>query len=112
MTSRPCSTSVSTVRRSCAAAALTAAHAAGVVHRDVKPTNVFAVASRAESNGDAPLFKLVDFGVAVAEPESLSVVGAMAGTPAYMAPEQARGAAEREAVAQAEAEARAASAAV
>ncbi len=72
------------------AAALTAAHAAGVVHRDVKPTNVFAVASRAESNGDAPLFKLVDFGVAVAEPECLSVVGAMAGTPAYMAPEQAR----------------------
>ncbi|MFP6684780.1 MAG: serine/threonine-protein kinase, partial [Polyangiaceae bacterium] len=72
------------------AAALTAAHAAGVVHRDVKPTNVFAVASRAESNGDALLFKLVDFGVAVADPERLSVVGAMAGTPAYMAPEQAR----------------------
>ncbi|HEU4412848.1 MAG TPA: protein kinase [Polyangiaceae bacterium] len=68
------------------AAALEAAHKAGVVHRDVKPTNVFLL------NGSGPLTaKLVDFGVASMGDVRLTQRGHIVGTPAYMAPEQARG---------------------
>jgi eukaryotic-like serine/threonine-protein kinase len=70
--------------------ALAAAHAAGIVHRDVKPSNVFLVGSSAAQN-DAFHVKLVDFGVAAAEDAKLTRTGAIVGTPAYMAPEQARG---------------------
>jgi eukaryotic-like serine/threonine-protein kinase len=70
--------------------ALAAAHAAGIVHRDVKPSNVFLVGSSAAS-GDDFRVKLVDFGVAAAEDAKLTRTGAIVGTPAYMAPEQARG---------------------
>jgi serine/threonine protein kinase len=69
--------------------ALGAAHHAGLVHRDVKPENVVIVASPA---GD--LAKVVDFGLArEVEPTNgpLSKLGAVVGTPAFMAPEQARG---------------------
>jgi serine/threonine protein kinase len=70
--------------------ALAAAHAAGIVHRDVKPSNVILVGSGAGKDG--PLVaKLVDFGVASAEDAKLTRTGAIIGTPAYMAPEQARG---------------------
>jgi serine/threonine protein kinase/tetratricopeptide (TPR) repeat protein len=70
--------------------ALSAAHAAGIVHRDVKPSNIFLVGHRATV--DEPLVaKLVDFGVASAEDAKLTRTGAIVGTPAYMAPEQARG---------------------
>jgi eukaryotic-like serine/threonine-protein kinase len=70
--------------------ALAAAHAAGIVHRDVKPSNVFLAGS---GPGKAGAFevKLVDFGVAAAEDAKLTRTGAIVGTPAYMAPEQARG---------------------
>ncbi len=69
---------------------LAAAHAAGIVHRDVKPSNVFLVGSG--PGQDRPLTaKLVDFGVASAEDARLTRTGAIIGTPAYMAPEQARG---------------------
>jgi tetratricopeptide (TPR) repeat protein len=67
--------------------ALDAAHQAGVVHRDVKPTNIFLL-SRPDG---AIVAKLVDFGVAAAGDIRLTRSGNIVGTPAYMAPEQARG---------------------
>lgn len=73
--------------------ALAYAHGAGVVHRDIKPSNVILVGS--ETGADWPVkAKLVDFGVATADDARLTRTGAIIGTPAYMAPEQARGDAE------------------
>ncbi len=69
------------------ALALAAAHEAGIVHRDVKPTNVFLLR---DAGGDLRV-KLVDFGVAAAGDVRLTISGGFVGTPAYMAPEQARG---------------------
>jgi serine/threonine-protein kinase len=72
--------------------ALEAAHAHGVVHRDLKPDNVFLV----ESADDRPRVKLLDFGIAKLtrgndQRVSRTRTGAMVGTPLYIAPEQARG---------------------
>ena len=69
------------------AEALAAAHAAGIIHRDVKPSNVILLSSE----DGLVVAKLVDFGVAAAEDAKLTRTGAIIGTPAYMAPEQARG---------------------
>jgi serine/threonine-protein kinase len=66
-------------------AALDAAAAAGVVHRDVKPTNLF------RCDDGAGVWKILDFGVARIAAEPAPDEPAVIGTPHYMAPEQALG---------------------
>ncbi|MFO0606085.1 MAG: serine/threonine-protein kinase [Polyangiales bacterium] len=72
------------------AAALAAAHARGVVHRDVKPENIFL--ARGADGASSP--KLIDFGLSKVLDDvapALTQTGARLGTPRYMAPELVRG---------------------
>ena len=76
--------------------ALGAAHALGLVHRDVKPENVMLLQGWTP-DGLRPRVKLLDFGIARQvgaddDAARLTTAGAIFGTPAYMAPEQAQGA--------------------
>lgn len=65
-------------------AAIRAAHAAGVLHRDVKPANVLL--------GPGDRVVLTDFGMAIADGSpTLTTTGILIGSPSYMAPERARG---------------------
>jgi serine/threonine-protein kinase len=70
------------------AVGLSAAHAANVVHRDLKPNNLFR-----SGGSDAPLWKILDFGVSkwMDSADATLTAAELVGTPQYMAPEQARG---------------------
>ncbi len=77
---------------------LEAAHRAGVVHRDVKPHNIFLVepgtaSQERPSAPDARRVKLLDFGIAkftATDVSALTRTGTLIGSPLYMAPEQAK----------------------
>ena len=72
--------------------ALQTAHAAGIVHRDMKPSNCFVITK----DGDPDFIKLVDFGISKvksadeAPAAHLTRTNSALGTPLYMSPEQAR----------------------
>lgn len=71
---------------------VSAAHAAGVIHRDIKPRNVIVGASPAAGAAGARPVKVIDFGLATTSfLAGMTATGMILGTAEYMAPEQVRG---------------------
>lgn len=70
-----------------AASALAAAHRVGIIHRDIKPDNLFLLGEP----GDPYELKVVDFGLSREAASNLTAAGVVMGTPSTMAPEQILG---------------------
>lgn len=80
----------------CVLDALAVVHEAGVVHRDLKPDNVFLAVRVGAGGREKSVVKLLDFGISKLRPRAagqvrLTRTGSVMGTPVYMSPEQAAG---------------------
>ncbi|HZO16936.1 MAG TPA: bifunctional serine/threonine-protein kinase/formylglycine-generating enzyme family protein [Polyangiaceae bacterium] len=72
------------------ARALAKAHQLGIIHRDIKPHNIFLMGEETSYDGEGPLVKVLDFGIAKRGelPEGVTLPGTVVGTPEYMCPDQ------------------------